>query len=675
MASRGLTRAVQKAQSTRMRHLARCLAPMELSFSKRLMDALPPLRASIPERYGPYDYFHREHEGSNLPSYYRLPATPDARIPLGAQEQLLLDENVEGEGHPYICIGSMQVSPDHTKLAFSRDVTGAERFSLCVRELDSGQLHEDIVSNIFAFEWSADASVLFYSVTDPEHGRPFQVYAHRVGTNLGDLLVYEESDPKFFVDVSSTKDRKYIVISSNSKRTGEVHVIPSDQPLTPPRLIRKREHGLRYFVEHNGEEFLLITNRANNEEFQMEALPVKDAFTTARWRTLIPVHPDYRTYDADVFKDHIVLFANDLDGLPVVLVYDLQSVDGGRIKNVTGDPHVVRLPERVCTLEGGINCDFEAHTLRLQVSSPLHSSMAYDFDLRSKEMHALESVPSALDPERYHCERVHATSRDGVAVPLTVIGPREQCNGGTRQREALPTLLRSYGAYGLSLSAEHRLADVPLLEDGWRVALLHVRGGGELGNSWHRDGRGSKRWNAIHDYLACADHLVENNYSCRHRLAAITSSAGGTVVAAAANVRPDLLRAMILRVPFVDVLSTMTDPSLPLTVHEYDEWGNPDDPSVREYIQSYDPLLNLKQTSHWPATFVTASTLDTRVPCSGPISYIERLQALYPSRDDLVLKLSTDTGHFGEGGRYASVAARALELSFLHEFTTKPVVS
>ncbi|KAL6046344.1 Prolyl endopeptidase [Balamuthia mandrillaris] len=664
---------------------------------------------TIPEEMEGYLYYLRHVEGENFPIYCR-------RKVGSSQEEVVLDQNKEARGHPFIHINLMKVSPSKTMLAFTMDVTGDDTFSAYVRTLSYHPSHKtrpgnkwEVIKGVISVEWGDDDSTLFYTVPD-QLRRPWRVYRHRLGTDTSeDQLIYEEPDHAFFVDVGKTKDKKFVSITSNSKTTSEVRVLPSPTSSTATSLclIHPRQTGLEYYVDHSGDYFYIITNRdgkgdyivakihqdkirssASNNERDGKNVATSPPPRSA-WEKVLEPTPGTRIEDVDVFNDHIVTYERK-DGLPQLRVLSLNDLTS----------HMVSLPHPVCSLHPGGNGDYYSRKFRFSYSTPVEPECTFDYHIDNRRLEPLRvtNVPGH-DPNGYECSRLHATSpEDGTPVPLTVFHKK-----GLNLDGSNPLLLLGYGAYSQNMEAEFRPKHIPLLMRGWVVALAHVRGGGEMGRDWYLQGKQLNKKNSFHDFMACARHLHQQGYSRPSLSAAKASSAGGLLLGAVYNMMHQhqqlqlqqnenkedssvLFKAMIMGVPFLDVMTAMMDPTLPLTIHEYDEWGNPtEDERVFRYIRSYDPYLNLMPPSA-PSSqscdvLLTTSTLDARVPYWQSAKWVAKMRSfssssLAKAREEhneegskkkgvVLLRVNTDTGHAGEGGRYNHFKDVAFEYAFL----------
>lgn len=485
-----------------------------------------------------------------------------------------------------------------------------------------------------------------------------------------------------------------MLINCNSKNTSEIHALASHNPDAAPQLLRAREEGTAYFADHAADTFFIVTNanQAANYKIMSTASPAHP------WEVLLPEAGDVKIEDVDLFQDFFVIYER------------VSSVPRIRISKLS-DPHVdfhyVSLPEQhaICRITPGVNRDNRSHRVRFSITTPLVPEIVYDYDMQAKELHILKestidvqqkskqqsgggskqrksqrsaSSTSSVSPfrsEDFTCQRllVPSTTSEDTRVPLTLIHHRDLKLNGQN-----PTLMLGYGAYGTNLEADFEVDHLSLLERGWVIALAHVRGGGELGLRWYHDGKGLQKRHSFDDFLACTQYLLDQQYTNPTKLAAKGVSAGGLIMGYMANEHPSLFQALIMKVPFVDILETMQDPSLPLTVHEYDEWGNPTDPEVYEYIKSYAPCENIREDQVYPAMFVTGSMNDQRVQFWEPVKWVYRLRQLQvkqqkQQRNLLLLKMSEDDGHFGGGGRLEQMQESAMEIAFLYQALKLPL--
>jgi oligopeptidase B len=604
---------------------------------------------SVPERIDDWLYYHRTVEGAQYPIYCRraVDSVPDDP----AAEEVLLDLNPLAEGHAYFRLGAFEPSPDHRLLAYSVDTSGAESFTLVVKDLTAGALLPETIPNVSAGGvWANDSRTLFYVVLD-EARRPHRLYRHRLGENPAeDVLVHEEADESFFVDVDRTRSRAFLLLELTSHSTSEVRFVSADRPDEPFRTIEPRRHGVEYSVTHHGDRFLLTTNDGATD-FRLVSAPVADP-SRARWTEVLPSRPGVKLDSVDAFRDHLVVYEREA-GLRQIRILELRE-GGGR--------HLVAFPEPVYTFYQHENPEFDTSLLRFTYTSMVTPPAVVDYDLsaRTWTVRKQTEVLGGYDPARYRSERLFATAADGARVPISLVYqlPLER-PGGPR-----PLLLNGYGAYGVSYDPTFSSSSLSLLDRGFVVAIAHIRGGEELGRPWYEGGRLLHKPNTFGDFIAVAEHLVAEGYTSSERLAISGGSAGGLLMGAVTNRRPDLFRAVVAEVPFVDVVNTMLDATLPLTVIEYDEWGNPNEPEAYGCIRSYSPYDNVRAQAY-PHLLLTAGLNDPRVAYWEPAKLTARLRALKTDGNHLLLKTNMGAGHGGASGRWDYLREVAFKYAFL----------
>jgi oligopeptidase B len=583
---------------------------------------------SAPVPHGGHWYFRRAVEGLQYPIHCRR-----KNMETGP-EQVLLDENELAEGHEYFRLGVLTVSPDHAKLAYSTDVTGAERYTLRVRGLDSGRdMADEIPNTYYGLAWSSDSRTLFYSRPD-ETMRPFQVWRHVLGTDPGeDVCVFEESDERFYASVFRTRSGAFVVLSLDSMVTSEVRVLDASQPAGDFRIVEPRRQGIEYALDHRGERFVIVTNdEAPN--FRLLEAPV-DTPGREHWRELIPHREDVRLLGVDAFADHLALYER-ANALRRIRVVDPDTAEGESLEQ----------PEPVYAARPGENREFETNVLRFHYASLVTPPSVVDYDVSTGERTVRKTEPViGYRPEEYATERTWATAPDGERVPLSLVYRRD------RAKAPGPALLLGYGSYEASSDPEFSSPRVSLLDRGFLVAIAHVRGGGELGRRWYEHGKLEHKRNTFTDFVACAEHLVEEGWTSPAQLAARGGSAGGLLMGAVVNLRPDLFGAIVAEVPFVDVVTTILDESLPLTVIEWEEWGNPKDRRFYELMKAYSPYDNV-EAKDYPSMLVTAGLHDSRVAYWEPAKWVAKLRALKTDSNPLLLRTRLGTGHAGPSGRY-----------------------
>lgn len=601
---------------------------------------------SVPTRKGGHWYYTRTVEGQQYGVHCRRvvhPGETDPPVsrdgaPL-ADEEVLLDGNLLAAGHDFFALGAFDVSPDGRWLAYSTDFSGDERYTLRVKDLSTGELLPDEVPGTFyGTAWSADASVLFY-VTVDDAWRPNRVWRHTLGTPASeDVVVHQEDDERFWVGVELTRSEKFLLIDIHSKVTSEILVIPAGNPTGAPAPVAPRRQGVEYTVEHHGHRFLILHNDGA-EDF---ALAYTSADAPGDWVPLIEHSPGTRLEAVDAFENHLVvtLRANGLTGLRVLPI-------GG------GDPHDIDFPEPLYSVGLDSNPEYRTGQLRLRYTSLVTPDSVYDYDLVSRRMTQRRQRPvlpgpdgRPYDPAGYEQHRDWAIADDGTRVPISLI-----CRAGTPRDGSAPCVIYGYGSYEASMDPWFSVARLSLLDRGVVFAVAHIRGGGELGRRWYDQGKLLAKKNTFTDFVASARHLVKAGWTATDRLVARGASAGGLLMGAVTNLAPDAFTGIVAQVPFVDALNSILDPSLPLTVTEWEEWGNPlDDPEVYAYMKSYTPYENVRAVDY-PAILAVTSLNDTRVLYHEPAKWIARLRATAP-RGDYLLKTEMGAGHGGPSGRY-----------------------
>lgn len=598
---------------------------------------------SVPEADGGWLYYTRTEAGKQYTILCRRRGTMDT------PEEILLDENRLAEGKAYFDVGALALSPDHRLLAYTVDDTGGERHELRIRDLASGaDLPERVPDVNTSLAWSADGRFLFYVTLDHAR-RPYRLWRHRVGTDpLHDVLMHHEDDDAFFVGVHRSKSRQWLFLSLGSHATSEVRALEADRPEGGFRLIARRRHGIEYDVVHHGDRFLIVTNE-DAVNFRLFETPTVTP-TRDRWRELLPHRDNVKLDGVDAFARHLVIYERE-DGLPQIRIQAL----------ATGDEHRVRFPEPVYSVNPKRNPDFDSTTLRLTYTSLVTPASVIDYgmDDRSWTLRKQTEVKGGYDPAQYRSERVWATARDGVLVPVSLVYRLPLERDGTR-----PAYLQGYGSYGVNYEPAFSSNALSLLDRGFVVAIAHIRGGEELGRRWYESGKLEHKQNTFDDFAAAADFLVAEGYTSPARLAAGGGSAGGLLMGAVANRRPDLFGAIVAEVPFVDVVNTMLDPTLPLTVIEYDEWGNPGDEVAFRNMLSYSPYDNVAATGY-PNMLVTAGLNDPRVAYWEPAKWVARLRARRTDARRLLLRTHLGAGHGGSSGRYDYLREVAFKYAFL----------
>jgi oligopeptidase B len=563
----------------------------------------------------------------------------------------MLDLNRLAEGHPFFALGAATVTDDGHLLAYTTDLTGFREYTLHVKDLETGELLPDRVEKVSSVAWAADGQTLLY-VTEDAAKRPYRLYRHRLGAAEADL-VQEEGDALFRLHVGRSRSEACLFLISGSFTSTEARWCPASEPGGGWRMILAREKDHEYQVDHgrgpDGDVFYIRTNGGGLRNFRLVTAPMDDP-RPERWRELIPHREDVMLEDLDVFAGHYVVHERE-DGLIRLRVTDARS----------GAHHHVEFPEPTYELEADANAEFETGAYRLRYQSLVTPASVFDYGIADRRLVLLKQTPvlGGYDPSRYRTERIHATAPDGTRIPISLVRRAD-----ARRDGASPMLLAGYGAYGYPYPVNFSSNRLSLLDRGVGVAIAHVRGGGELGKRWHDAGRMLNKRNTFTDFIAVADHLVASGYTARDRLVIEGGSAGGLLIGAVLNMRPDCAAAAVLRVPFVDVISSMLDESLPLTVGEFEEWGNPKIREQYEYMKSYCPYTNL-DARPYPALLVKTSLHDSQVMYWEPAKYVARLRALGTAVVPPVFKVNLDAGHGGASGRYDYLREIAFDYAFI----------
>ncbi len=598
---------------------------------------------SAPIGWGEYFYYVRTEEGKQYSIHCRR------RRNLDAEEEIILDENELAAGRDFLKVGVFRLSPDHKMLAYSTDTMGAETFTLYVKNLETGEVVEEGIPNTYyGVEWSNDSRVLFYNTLD-EAKRPCRLYRHRLGEpHEKDEMVYHEEDDAFFLDISRTKSRRFLLMRLGSNTTTEVHYLEADRPDDPLRLIHPRQHEMEYYVTHNGDWFYILTNDAARN-FKVVRAPVTDP-GKSHWRDFIPARKNVKVDDVECFANHLVVYERS-GGLKKIRVLDL----------VNGGSHEVEFPEPVYTVWSDENPEYDTNSLRFSYTSMVtpRSVIEYDMDTRTRELKKQYEVLGGYDPEDLQMERVFAVTRDGAKVPISLVYRKSVKRDGTN-----PVFMSGYGAYGSSVEPYFLSTRLSLLGRGVICAIAHVRGGGEMGRQWYEEGKLLKKANTFADFIACADYLVRKKYTSAGNIAIYGGSAGGLLAGAVTNARPELFRCVIAGVPFVDVVTTMMDETIPLTVIEFEEWGNPESKKFYEYMLSYSPYDNIDRQDY-PHMLVTGGLNDPRVQYWEPAKWVAKLRTMKTDDNALLLRMKMGEGHGGASGRYDHLRDIAFEYVFI----------
>jgi len=577
-------------------------------------------------------------------------------------EEVLLDLNALAEGHTYLGLGLFEASDDNHLLAYATDTTGFRQYTLEVKDLRVGKLLPFRTERVTSAAWASDNRTLFYVVEDEVTKRSHRLYRHVLGTGAVDELLYEEKDERFRIDVERTRSGAYLLLVSNSHTTSEVRYLRADHPLGEFQLIAAREEEHEYYVDHHpgsaadsaGGIFFVRTNSGGRTYRLMTAQAVDPV--RSRWHEVIANRPGVMLAGVEVFRTHLVLLERE-DGLPYLRIVDLTR----EAQSALEASQRIAFVEPAYNVSLGANPEFDTGHVRFQYESLITPRSVYDFDVRTGEriLRKQQPVLGGYDAARYGSERLHARVADGTMVPLSVVYRHDTPRDGSA-----PLLLYGYGSYGLSMPVSFSSNRLSLLDRGVIFVVAHIRGGGELGKPWHDAGRTHRKMNTFTDFIAAAEHLIAEKYTSKDQLIIEGGSAGGLLMGAVTNLRPDLFRMVISHVPFVDVLNTMLDASLPLTIGEYEEWGNPHVVEDYFYMKGYCPYTNLERKDY-PTMLVKAGLNDSQVMYWEPAKYVAKLRTLKTDANPLLLKTNMGAGHGGASGRYDYLWEIAFDYAFL----------
>ena len=597
---------------------------------------------SVPQKIGDYYYYSRTQTGKQYAVHCRKKGSLEAR------EEVILDENELAKGQKYFRIGILSVSPDHKLLAYSTDTNGGETYVIRIKILETGELLPDEIKNSsYSFAWANDNKTFFYDQLD-DADRPYKALKHILGTSVNqDPTVYEEKDARFFLEIYKSRSEKFIFVSVESERASEVRFVDADHPEGEFTLIRPRENDLLYSVDHHGDRFFIVTNE-NAKNFKVVETPVASP-DKEHWKDYLPYDPEVKVDAVDAFENHLVI-SERRNGLPAIRICDLKS----------GETHEINFDEPTYEVSLDRNPVFKTGIVRIDYSSFITPNSVIDYDMvsRRKELKKEAPVLGGYKKSDYASERVFAKADDGVEIPISLFYKK-----GFRKDGTAPLLLTGYGAYGISTDANFSSSTISLVDRGFVFAIAHIRGGGELGRTWYEDGKLLKKKNTFTDFVSCTQYLIDQKYAAPKRVAILGGSAGGLLMGAVMNMRPDLFTSVIAAVPFVDVLNTMSDPSLPLTVTEYEEWGNPQDSKYFDYMASYSPYDNIEE-NQYPNLLVTAGLNDPRVSYWEPAKWVAKQRKLKHQNRILLLKTNMGAGHGGDSGRFDQLKEVAMEYAF-----------
>jgi oligopeptidase B len=608
---------------------------------KEMLGRIKQTDLSVPSRIGNYYYYARTEEGKQYPYRCRRKGS------MSGAEEVLLDLNTLAEGHTYLGLGAYEVSDDGNWLAYSTDTTGYRQYVLHVKDLRTGQTSSDAIERAGAVVWATDDRTIFYTTEDAVSKRSDKFWRHVVGSDRNEL-VYEEKDELFDVGAGRSLDRKMIFAGSYAKTSREIRYLDASTPAGEFKVVLPREEGHEYDVDHYGGEFYITTNKGA-KNFRVVTAPIADP-SEKNWKPFIDHTPGLKIDGLTFFVNHLVVTERQ-GGLVYLRVIDMK----------TRQSHRVATDEADYAMSLAANPEFNTSTVRFTYQSMVTPSSVYDYDLNTRKRTLLkqQEVLGGYDPAAYEARRIWAIARDGTKVPISVVAKK-----GVRLDGRAPLLLYAYGSYGASSAPTFSSNRLSLLDRGVVYALAYIRGGGELGEEWREQGRMMQKMNTFTDFIDCADFLVKEKFTSPDRLVIQGGSAGGLLVGAVVNMRPDLFKAVVAQVPFVDVINTMLDASVPLTTSEWIEWGNPNKKPEFEYMIKYSPYDNVKP-QNYPAMLVQVSLNDSQVPYWEGTKFVAKLRAVKTDSNPLLLKVNMGAGHGGSSGRYDALRETAFGLSFM----------
>jgi oligopeptidase B len=598
--------------------------------------------AGVPAPDGAFAYYTRFVTGGEHPLFCRKPRQ-------GGEEKVLIDGNALAEGHAYFRIASVNHSPDHSLVAYAVDTKGSEYFTVHIVEAESGALIDArIVDSNGTMQWAADSRTLLYVWLDEEH-RPRRVLCHAVGSDSADVILHDQPDPRYFLELGATQSRRFLLLGVHDHETAEISLIDANNPLAPPRLIAPRQREHDYSVDHQGDNFIILTNSAGAEDYRIVEAPIE---TPGRetWREIEPHRPGRLILDIVAYKDYLVRLERE-DGLPRIVVRRLAD----------GDEHTIAFDETAYALGLSSGYEYDTAALRFTYSSMTTPAQVFDYNMSTRErvLRKTQEVPSGHDPSAYVTRRVMAPAKDGETVPVSLLYRKE-----TKLDGSAPLLLYGYGAYGMAIPAAFSTNALSLVDRGFVYAIAHVRGGKDKGYRWYKDGKREKKTNSFTDFIAAGEYLAQAGFTSKGRIVAYGGSAGGMLMGAVANMAPKLFLGVIAEVPFVDVLTTMLDASLPLTPPEWPEWGNPiESAEAYRVIAAYSPYDNVRAQAY-PHILALAGLTDPRVTYWEPAKWVAKLRALKTDGNLLLFRTNMEAGHAGASGRFERLKEVALVYAF-----------
>jgi len=616
--------------------------PFQKKLYDEMLSRIKETDVDVPYPEGQYRYYTRTEAGKQYPIYCRRKGSMEA------PEEVLLDINEMAKGRAFMTISQHAVSPDGSLLAFSYDDTGFRQFTLAVKDLQTGKILVDHAERVGSVVWASDNKTIFYTQEDAVAKRQYRLYRHAVGTNGSDALVYEEKDERFELEAFKTRSNAYIFAISGSHTTSEARYIPADQPIAEFKLLEPRKQGVEYYPDHNGDSFYIRVNDTGRN-FRLVKAPISNPGSKA-WQEVVAQQPNVMLDDIEMFKSFYVSLERE-NGLPQLRITDLRN----------GHSHRIDFPEPSYATSGAVNRVYDTTEFRYRYQSAITppSVFAYDMEAGTSKLLKQREIPGGYDKSRYEVEQIYAPAADGVKVPISVVHLKGAKLDGTG-----PLYLYGYGSYGVSIDTFFNSDIFSMVDRGVVTAVAHIRGGGEMGKAWHEAGRMMNKKTTFTDFISCAEYLVGHKYGSKDRLVIEGRSAGGLLMGAVLNMRPDLFKAALVGVPFVDVINTMLDESLPLTVGEFEEWGNPKEKAAFDYMITYSPYDNIEAKTY-PNMLVKTSFNDSQVMYWEPAKYVAKMRATRTDHNTLIMKTNLKpAGHGGASGRYDRLHEAAFDYAF-----------
>jgi oligopeptidase B len=615
--------------------------PLQEKLYKEMLSHIKQTDENVPYKWGNYFYYTRTVEGLQYPIFCRKKGTTTA------PEEIVLDQNELAKGQKFMSVGAFVPSDDGNLLAYSTDNTGYRQYTLQIKDLRTGQLFPERIERVNNVAWASDNKTLFFVTEDATTKRSDKFFRHELGSDKNELI-YEEKDELFDIYTWRTRDQAVIFLDAASKTSTEVRYLFADKPASELKVILPRGADHEYDVDHRGDLFYIRSNKGA-KNFRVVTTPVTDT-SEKNWKEFIAHKPSVKIEGISLFENHAVLSEWE-NGLQQIEIFNFKNDKRNRVE----------FPEPVYSAGVSQNRVFNTNVVRYSYNSLVTPNSVFDYDMDTGKSVLLKQteVPGGFDRKNYTSERVFATAADGTNIPMSMVYRK-----GVKIDGSAPMLLYAYGSYGISIPPTFSSSRLSLLDRGVIFTIAHIRGGGELGEEWREAGRMMKKMNTFTDFIACAEHLIKNKYTSKDRLVIQGGSAGGLLMGAVSNLRPDLFKGVISQVPFVDVLNTMLDASLPLTTSEYIEWGNPNEKHAFDYMKTYSPYDNVGKKDY-PATLVKVSVNDSQVPYWEGAKLVAKMRAMKTDQNPLLLKVNFGAGHGGASGRYDALKETAYDYAFM----------